>query len=189
MNKTGTQRLETERLILRPFVIEDAEDMYCNWASDPEVTKFLTWPTHTSMEISRMVLNDWIPRYMDGGYFNWAIEYKENGQVIGNISVVKLREDIAAADMGYCMGRVYWGRAIMPEALKAVMAYLFDAVGMNRVAACHDVNNPKSGRVMEKAGMKLEGIWRQAGKNNQGICDEVWRAALRGEWEKRGAAL
>ena len=189
MNKKGTQRLETERMILRPFVMADAEDMYRNWASDPEVTKFLTWPTHASVEISKMVLNDWVPRYEDGGYFNWAMEYKENGQVIGNISVVKLREDTAAADMGYCMGRVYWGKGLMSEALKAVMAYLFDMVELNRIAACHDVNNPKSGRVMEKAGMKLEGIWRQAGKNNQGICDEVWHAALRGEWEKDGVAL
>ena len=184
MNKKGTRWLETERLILRPFVIEDAQDMYRNWASDPEVTKFLTWPTHTGVDISKMVLNDWIPRYADGGYFNWAMESKENGRVIGNIAVVKLREDTAAADMGYCMGRAWWGKGLMPEALKAVIAYLFDTVGLNRVAACHDVNNPKSGRVMEKAGMKLEGVWRQAGKNNRGLCDEVWRAALRDEWEK-----
>lgn len=189
MNKTGTQRLETERLILRPFVMEDAEDMYRNWASDPEVTKFLTWPTHKSVEITRMVLNDWIPRYEDGGYFNWAMESKENGQVIGNLSVVKLREDTGAADMGYCMGRAYWGKGLMPEALQAVMDYLFHTVGLNRIAACHDVNNPKSGRVMEKAGMKFEGVWRQAGLNNQGICDEVWRAALRDEWEKEDAVL
>ena len=80
MNKNGTQRLETERLILRRYVIEDAEDMFRNWASDPEVTKFLTWPTHKSVEITRMVLNDWLSQYADGGYFNWAMEYKENGQ-------------------------------------------------------------------------------------------------------------
>ena len=78
MNKNGTQRLETERLILRRYVIEDAEDMFRNWASDPEVTKFLTWPTHKSVEITKMVLNDWLPQYADGGYFNWALEYKEN---------------------------------------------------------------------------------------------------------------
>ena len=179
MNKTGTQRIETERLILRPFVAEDAEDMYRNWASDPEVTKFLTWPTHTSVEISKMLLNDWITRYDDGGYFNWAIEWKGNGGVIGNISVVRLREDIDEAEIGYCMSKAYWGRGIMPEALKAVMDYLFDTAGMNRVSAYHDVNNPKSGRVMEKAGMKQEGVLRQSGKNNQGICDAVWHAMVR----------
>ena len=83
--------------------------------------------------------------------------------------------------MGYCMSRAFWGRGIMPEALKAVMAYLFDEVGLNRIAACHDANNPKSGRVMEKAGMKREGVLRQAGKNNMGICDEVWYAAIKSD--------
>ncbi len=183
MNKTGTQRIETERLILRRFVIEDAEDMYRNWASDPEVTKYLTWPTHPSADISRMLLNDWIPRYETGDYFNWAVEWKETGRVIGNISVVRLREDIDEAEIGYCMSRAYWGRGIMPEALKAVMDYLFDTAGMNRVAACHDANNPRSGRVMEKAGMKTEGVLRQSGKNNQGICDAVWHAMIRSDRE------
>ena len=110
------------------------------------------------------------------------MELKNTHEVIGNISVVKLREDIAAADMGYCMGKAWWGMGFMPEALCAVIGYLFSEVGLNRIAACHDVNNPKSGRVMEKAGMKVEGIWRGAGKNNLGVCDEVWHSILREEW-------
>ncbi|MBP5660518.1 MAG: GNAT family N-acetyltransferase [Lachnospiraceae bacterium] len=183
MIKAGTQTIETDRLILRRFRIEDAEDMYNNWASDPEVTKFLTWPTHSSVEVSRYVLTDWVSHYGEGDFFNWAMELKENGQVIGNISVVELKERAEAADMGYCMGRAYWGRGLMPEALKAVMDYLFDEVGVNRVAACHDVNNPKSGRVMDKAGMKQEGILRGAGRNNLGICDEVWHSMIRSDRE------
>ena len=179
MNKLGTKRLETDRLILRKYVIEDAEDMYNNWASDPEVTKFLTWPTHPSVDITRMLLQDWIPKYEDGGYFNWVIELKETGRAIGNISVVRLKEEIEAAEIGYCMSRAYWGQGIMPEALRAVMDFLFDEVGLNRVAAYHDANNPKSGRVMDKAGMKFEGVLRQARRNNLGICDEVWYAAIK----------
>ena len=89
MNKTGTQTLETHRLILRPFKIEDADEMFNNWASDPEVTRFLTWPAHSSVDITRMVLNDWISHYEDGAYFNWAIELRETGSVIGNIAVVQ----------------------------------------------------------------------------------------------------
>ena len=179
MNKIGTKTIETDRLRLRRFRIEDAKDMYENWASDPEVTKYLTWPVHGNVEITKKLLTDWVSRYEDGGYFNWAMELKENGSVIGNISVVKLNENTEAADMGYCMGKAYWGRGLMPEALKAVMDYLFDEAGLNRIAACHDVNNPRSGRVMDKAGMTQEGIHRAAGKNNQGICDEVWHAILR----------
>ena len=184
MNKVGTLTIETHRLILRKFQIEDAEDMFKNWASDPEVTKFLTWPAHASVEISRMVLNDWIPRYEDGGYFNWAMEWKESSQVIGDISVVKLNEAVESADIGYCMSRAFWGRGVMPEALRAVMDFLFGTVGVNRVAACHAPENPKSGRVMTKAGMIEEGVLRGAGRNNQGICDDVWHAMIRSDWEK-----
>ena len=183
MNKAGTQRIETQRLILRRFRIDDAEDMYNNWASDPEVTRYLTWPVHSSVEVTRTLLTEWVSHYADGVYFNWVMEYKETGKAIGNISAFKLDEDIEAADIGYCMSKAYWGQGLMPEALKAVMAYLFDVVGLNRVAACHDLNNPKSGRVMDKAGMKQEGILRAAGKNNLGICDVVWHATIREDRE------
>ena len=179
MNKTGTQTIETHRLVLRPFTIDDADDMFSNWASDPEVTRFLTWPPHSSADVTRMVLNSWVSRYGDGGYFQWAIEWKETGTVIGSIAVVKLEEAIESAEIGYCLGRKFWGRGIMPEALRAVMDYLFDTVGLNRITAGHDVNNPKSGRVMEKAGMRKEGVLRASGINNQGIRDVAVWAALR----------
>ena len=181
MERTGTQTLETRRLLLRRFRTEDAEDMFANWASDPEVTRFLTWPAHQSADVSRRVIESWVSRYDDGGYFNWAIEWKKTGRAVGSIAVVKLSPETEAADIGYCLSRPLWGRGIMPEALRAVMDYLFGTVGLNRVAACHDLKNPKSGRVMEKAGMKREGVLRGSGKNNQGVCDEVWYAALRGD--------
>ena len=181
MNKTGTQTLETHRLTLRPFRIEDAEDMFINWASDPEVTRFLTWPAHSSSDVTRMVLNDWISHYEDGGFFQWAIVLKETGRVIGSIGVVNLQEAIEEAEIGYCMGRIFWGRGIMPEALRAVMDYLFDTVGLNRIMAGHDVNNPNSGRVMVKAGMTKEGVRRGGGINNQGICDVCIYSILRSD--------
>ena len=185
MNKTGTRTIETPRLILRRFTADDAGDMYRNWANDPAVTKFLTWPAHESEAVSEAILNDWIPRYEDGGFFNWAVEWRETGAVIGNISVVRLQEELDAADMGYCLGRAFWGQGIMAEALRAVMACLFDEAGLNRVAACHDANNPNSGRVMRKAGMRYEGTMRQAGRNNTGVCDLVWYAMIKSDREAR----
>ena len=120
MNRVGTQRIETKRLILRRFRAEDAEDMFRNWASDPEVTKYLTWPVHSSVDVTRRLLEDWVSRYEDGSYFNWAIVYKETGQVIGNISAVKIDESTEAAEIGYCMSRAFWGRGLMPEAFTDV---------------------------------------------------------------------
>ena len=185
MQKTGTQTLQTDRLTLRPFKAADAEDMFRNWASDPEVTRFLTWPVHSSIDVTRMLLEDWEGRYKNGDYFNWAIEWKESGRVIGGISVVNLIEAVGSAEIGYCLSRAFWGRGIMPEALLAVEGYLFDKAEMNRVCACHDVRNPHSGRVMEKAGLKYEGILRGAGKNNLGICDLAVYAMLQKDWEKK----
>lgn len=181
MENKGTKTLETDRLILRRFRLEDAERMFQNWASDPEVTKYLTWPPHEDVNVTKTLIEEWIQKYDEPSWYNWVIELKEIHEPIGNISVVRLNEEIESADIGYCMGKAWWGKSIMPEALGEVIAFLFDEVGLNRVAACHDVNNPKSGRVMEKAGMKLEGIWRAAGKNNQGICDEVWHSVLKDE--------
>lgn len=185
MNKVGTRQIETERLLLRRFVIEDAEDMYSGWCNDPEVTKYLTWPPHESADVTRYLLNTWIPEYEKGEYFNWVMELKETGKIIGNISVVQVREDIGEALIGYCMSREYWGHEYMPEALKAVIDYLFDVAGMNRVAASHDVNNPKSGRVMQKAGMKYEGTLRQAGHNMQGIVDLCYYSVIKSDREQQ----
>ena len=183
MNKTGTRVLETERLVLRRFVIEDADAMFNGWCNDPEVTRFLTWSPHESVEVTRYVLNEWIPQYENGDYFNWAMILKENGKLIGNISVVSLREITDEALIGYCMSKAYWGNGYMPEALKAVADYLFDVVGINRLMATHDVKNPKSGRVMQKAGMKYEGTLRQAGHNIQGVCDASVYSIIRSDRE------
>jgi ribosomal-protein-alanine N-acetyltransferase len=185
MKHTGTGYIETPRLILRRFVPEDAGAMYRNWASDPDVTKYLTWPTHESEDISRMVLSDWVSHYSEENYYQWAIVYKELGEPIGSIAVVNMHERVGKAEVGYCMGRAWWHQGIMTEALSAVVDFLFKEVGVNRVEACHDPCNPHSGDVMRKCGMQYEGTQRQAGINNQGLCDMSWYAILAGDRRER----
>ncbi len=179
----GTVELETQRLKLRRFQVEDAEAMYHNWASEEEVAKFLTWPVHESAEVTRALLKDWVKNYEKEDCYNWVIEIKLTGEIIGGISVVSIREKVMEAEIGYCMGTKWWGQGIMPEAGKAVIRYLFEQVGFHRIAACHDANNPKSGRVMQKIGMKYEGTLRSAGFSNQGIVDDVWYSILKEEYE------
>ena len=94
MNHLGTVVLETTRLKLRRFTIEDAEGMYRNWASEDEVTKFLTWPTHANVDVTRELLSNWIKEYQNKNYYNWVMELKETGEIIGNISVVLIKENI-----------------------------------------------------------------------------------------------
>ena len=182
LNHKGTEKLETKRLILRKFRMEDYLAMYNNWACEDIVTKFLTWPTHSNSEVTKSVLTDWINNYSKKDYYNWAIELKSEKTIIGNISVVNYREETMSAILGYCMGSKWWGNGIMPEAASAVLKYLFEEVGFNRITAKHDVNNPHSGGVMKNAGMQYEGTNRQAGINQQGICDIATYAILKQDY-------
>ena len=182
LNHKGTQTLETERLILRPFTMADAEPMFRNWANDPAVTKHMTWPTHENVEVTKAVLTDWTQSYSRPDFYSWAIVLKENGpEPIGSISAVHVRERTLCATMGYCMSKAHWGKGIMAEALTALVNFFFDEVGCNRVEADHDPNNPNSGRVMQKAGMTCEGTRRQAGRSNQGVIDLTTWAILKSD--------
>lgn len=182
MNHLGTKVLETQRLILRPFNENDAQAVFDNWASDDEVTKYLTWPTHQCVEHSLGYMKYCVQAYRDPTTYQWGIELMDTHELIGNISVVKVIEEISSMDLGWVIGRRWWGQGYMPEAAEKVVGFLFDMVGANRIAAEHDVNNPKSGRVMQKIGMKYEGTLRQYGRNNQGIVDCVVYSILKEEY-------
>lgn len=168
----GTKVLETERLILRKFKIEDAQDMFNNWASNPNVTKYLTWGPHENVEITKLIINDWIKGYEQENYYQWAIELKEIEQPIGSISVVSINESVNAVEIGYCIGEQYWRRGYTSEAFMKIIPFLFDEVGAKRICAKHDTDNSNSGRVMVKCGLQYEGTLRKAGKNStNAVCD------------------
>lgn len=181
MQHMGTRTIETERLTLRRFVAEDAQAMYQNWASDPEVTKYLLWPTHESVDISAAVIADWVSHYGEESYYQWAIVPKDLGQPIGSIAAVHVNDKAEKVEIGYCIGKNWWHRGYMSEALSAVIEFLFDSVKVNRIEACHDLNNPHSGAVMAKCGMRYEGTLRQAGRGKQGAYDLCWYAILAGD--------
>ena len=182
VNHCGTQRLETDRLILRRYEIDDAAAMYKNWASDSEVTKFLMWKTHSNQEESQSIMDSWVRQHTNDKYYHWAIVLKENGnEPIGAIAVGHMNEDVSTMQISYCIGRNWWHQGITTEALKAVMDFLFDTVGANRIEARHDPRNPNSGKVMQKCGMKYEGTLRSSDWNNQGICDASYYALLKTE--------
>ena len=127
------------------------------WAGDPEVTKFLTWPTHESAEISRQILKEWVAAYDNPEVYQWCIEEKESGEPVGSIAVVSRNEKAQSCEIGYCISRSRWHKGITTEALAEVMRYLFEEVGVLRLESRHDPKNPYSGEVMKKCGMHYEG--------------------------------
>ena len=157
--------------------------MYSNWASDEEVTRYLTWPTHKNIEITESLLSTWVKSYDNPAYYQWAIVPKSLNEPIGSIAVVHSDDSIKMAHVGYCIGKPWWGQGIMTESLNAVIHFLFNEVGMQRIECRHDTRNPASGAVMRKCGMQYEGILRRADRNNQGICDAAYYAILAPEEE------
>ncbi len=180
----GTVTITTPRLRLRRFTVKDAPDMYENWAKDKEVTRFLSWEPHASVQATAELLEDWVGAYGSENYLNWAIEY--GGAVIGSVSVVKWSEKHQWAELGYCIGARFWGKGIMTEAAGAVTDYLFSRVGFNKVVISNARENPASGRVAEKCGFTLDGVLREDFLLKEGrFADMEVRSQLRREWKAR----
>lgn len=184
-----TKKIETKRLILRPFMVEDAEDTFRNYCGDPLVTKYLTWPTYTSIRDAHERMTFMQEQYAKGAAWDWAVVLKELGQVIGSIGIVERSDKLNAVEIGYCIGSRWWGQGITTEAFSAVIEYLFMQCDVNRISARHDPNNPGSGAVMRKCGLQYEGTMRQADWNNQGLCDLATYAILKDDYLKKEHTL
>lgn len=148
--------IETKRLVLRPFREGDAEMMYRNWTFDERVARYCRWYPHENVEVTENLLKMYLEEAAQGFEYRWAITLSGEGEPVGAIDVVGVSGDGKTAEVGYVLSRKYWGRGIMTEALKTVIRALFRR-GFTEVTACHHVDNPASGRVMEKCGMSFTG--------------------------------
>ena len=140
--------VETERLLLRPVTLNDAEAMF-EYASDRENTRY-TFPTNQSLEETK---NNIAQFYLANPLGRWEIELKSNGQFIGTIDLHKIDPVLKKAAIGYIINQKYWNQGLTTEANRAVIELAFEKIGMNKLTALHDKANPASGRVMEKSGM------------------------------------
>lgn len=164
MDHQGTQPIQTGRLLLRRFTIDDAEVMFGNWASDPEVTRWLRWDAHRSWVETAEYLHEVTKQYDRPDFYDWAIQVRASGVVIGSISLMRAEPNPAwpaaftalgeAWESGYCLGRKWWSKGYATEALCAVRDYWFDKVGGQWLTCCHANDNVASGAVMEKAGFR-----------------------------------
>ena len=179
MNNTKT--LETERLILRKFTIDDAEGMFKNWATDPLTNKYLSWELHKSIDESKSIIEDWLKRY-ESGFYNWVVELKDTHEIIGNICEEGKNLKHKTISVGYCYGSKYWNNGYASEALRRVIEYLLTEQDFYLVEANHRSSNPASGRVMQKAGMKYDGTLRERRINLDGTrADMIYYSITKNE--------
>jgi RimJ/RimL family protein N-acetyltransferase len=150
--------LETARLRLRKPVLQDAEEIFRQYAQDPEVTKYLTWKPNRNVDETREFVRRCLQAWQTGQSFHWVIVEKRSNQLLGMITA---RVDDGKWELGYVLARPYWGRGYMTEVVKQVVDWALHEGEIYRVWSVCDLDNLASARVMEKAGMLREGILRR----------------------------
>jgi ribosomal-protein-alanine N-acetyltransferase len=153
--------LETERLLLRKMRLDDARAMFA-YASDPEVTRYVLFETHRSIEDSEAYLRVAVEGYERGDFGGWGVVLKDSGAFVGTCGVdFGYAPEHARAELGYVLSREHWGKGLVPEAVRAVIRFGFGRMELNRIQARCIAENTASARVMEKAGMTYEGTLRE----------------------------
>jgi ribosomal-protein-alanine N-acetyltransferase len=155
MNYSALPILETEHLILRPITLADAEDIFA-YAQDPEVSRFLPWNAHQTLDDSLEIIHKWLKAYAENRPAPWGIVDKKSHKIIGTI--VADQHHVESVDgsclcLGYCLSKDFWGRGFMPEAVQKIIEYLFHQTTVKEVVAFVRTDNPQSQRVCEKSGM------------------------------------
>lgn len=174
--------LETESLVLRRPAVKDAKDIF-RYASDPEVARYVLWEPHRSLSETRAFVRDLRLRIRSGCPSSWVVTLRETGAVIGTIGFMWYSAENRSAELGYSFSREYWNRGYATQALGAVISSAFSSLPLNRLEAQHDVRNPASGRVMQKCGLRQEGILRDRILNKGEYADVALWAILRSDWE------
>lgn len=169
--------LETERLILRPMKMSDAEDIFA-YSKDPEVARHVLWDAHRSISDSRFYLKYMKHQYKTGQPSSYGIVLKETGRLVGTIGFMWYNADNRATEVGYSLARWLWNQGLMTEALHAVLDMAFEHLHVHRIEAMHDAANPASGRVMIKCGMHHEGTLRHRVFNKGRFVDVELYAIL-----------
>ena len=156
--------LKTSRLELRKITERDLGDVY-EYSKDPEVSKYLLWHPHKSIEYTKEYLHRIKTDYRIGRFYNWAVVLRggeHNGKMIGTCGFTSFDFYNNSAEVGYVINRQFWGQNIAPEALRVVINFGFEKLLLHRIDARFLVDNVKSRRVMEKCKMTYEGVLRSA---------------------------
>jgi len=179
---TNLPVLQTGRLYLRRLQKNDAAAVF-DYARDPEMTHYTLWVYHKKMEDSEFYVEQMLAGYSAGKPTPWAVTLKETGQVIGTAGFIRWNPVHGRAEIGYAIGRKWWGKGYAAESSRAALAFGFKTLLCNRIEAMCDVSNVASARVMEKIEMRYEGILREYLHAQGSYRDVKIYSILRSEWK------
>ena len=171
------QNLETKRLILRKITLDDANEIFA-YASNPDVARYTSFKPHDCLETTKLTIANF---FLPNSLYHWGIVEKTSGQLIGEIFVKQINDK--TVEFGWILNQNNWGRGYVPEAAKCLFALCFDQLEIELIQANHLPENTKSGRVMEKLGMKRLGqIYSYFPKFKKPILTDYW-AITKKEWD------
>lgn len=153
--------LESERLIYKKIVPENAEDMY-EYSQLEEVTRYLLWSPHIKLSQTEKYIKLLQRKYDDGAFWDFGLTYKETGKFIGTCGITSFDNNTSTIEIGYVLSPDFWGMGLAVEAAKTVMKYCFENFGAEKICGKFMEGNNGSMRVMTKLGMTLEGIYRRS---------------------------
>lgn len=169
-------QLDGKRILLRPVVLSDAKDMY-EYASDEETVRFV-FEKHQDIAETRKNI---AVHFMKEPLGKYGIVLKETEKMIGTIDL-RLKEEKNSAEIGYTLNKAYWGNGYITEAGKIILDLGFETLGLERIFACHDSENPMSGKVMKRLGMTYEGTLRKNRIHKKRYIDDVHYSILKQDY-------
>ena len=181
MNPFEPFTLQTDRLRLRFLDEADLPALFTIF-SHPEVMRYWNFPPWTDLEQARQMLNNTLEAYQDGSGLRLGIERKADRVLLGACSLFQFHETSRRAEIGYLLGRPYWGSGYMHEALPALLCYAFETLNLNRLEADIDPRNLASAKTLERLGFKLEGVLRERWIVGEDVTDTWLYGLLRREW-------
>ncbi len=185
LTHTGTQTIETERLILRRFEYSDCGSVFANWASDEEVQKMYSEPVYSTPEAVKGLLDKYISAYEKEDCYRWAVIERKSGQCIGQIAYFLVDSKNHFAEIEYCIGQQFQCRGFATEAAKAVIDFGFRKMNLHKVQICTKTINAPSKRVIEKCGLTYEGTLRDYFYMDGKYVGRLYFSILRDEYENR----
>ena len=175
--------IDTSRLRLRKLTLADVDDYYRHLFGSEAVSRYMLWNPHRDVSESAASIRKVLCRYEEGRCYRWGITLKETNELIGIIDLLRFDEEKGSCSFAYMLGECFWGRGYGTEALKAVFAFAFSQMEVKSITADHMAENPASGRVMEKAGMKRVRILPQKYEKNGILHDAMEYTITQEDWK------
>lgn len=174
----GTIDIETDRVLLRRFKLNDSINMFKNWANSDLVTRFLSWKPYSNVNQVEKYIKDTIRQYDEKSFYNWAIELKEIGEIIGSVSA-DIDEKLSCAHLSFCIGHKWWNQRIMQEVISNLITVFMEKIQVERLESCHESGNNTAGKVLLRSNFQSEAILHKSYLGINGPSDMVWYSIIK----------